>query len=116
VPYGKVWRTGADEATLFITQQAIVLGGTPVPAGAYSLFTEPQADGTAALILNRQIGQWGEEYDPARDFARIALTKGELDAPADQFTIALGKHSGGGGIVRLRWETTEYTVPFNVAK
>jgi hypothetical protein len=116
VPYGKVWRTGADEATLFITQQPIVLGGAAVPAGAYSVFTAPQTDGSAALILNRQIGQWGEEYDPAQDFARIALTKGELDAPVDQFTIALGKAPGGGGIVRLRWETTEYAVPFSVAK
>src|SRR5438105_2506435 len=44
VPYGKVWRTGANEATLMVTQQAIVMGGTPIPAGAYTLFTLPAAD------------------------------------------------------------------------
>ena len=58
VPYGKVWRTGADEATLLITQKPIVLGGTTVPAGAYTLWTLPQEDGSAKLIINKQIGQW----------------------------------------------------------
>ena len=53
VPYGKVWRTGADEATLLITQKPLVLGGTAIPAGAYTLFTLPQADGSAKLIVNR---------------------------------------------------------------
>src|SRR5580658_9707362 len=60
VPYGKVWRTGADEATLMITQQPIVLGGAAIPAGCYSVWTLPNDDGTAKLIINKQIGQWGE--------------------------------------------------------
>src|SRR5258707_538697 len=63
VPYGKVWRTGADEATLFITQKPIVMGGTTIPAGAYTLFTLPAEDGTAKLIVNKQLGQWGLQYD-----------------------------------------------------
>src|SRR5271156_6227143 len=50
VPYGSVWRTGADEATLLITQKPILIGGTTVPAGAYTLFTLPNEDGTAKLI------------------------------------------------------------------
>src|SRR5258707_3715896 len=63
VPYGKVWRAGADEATLLITQKAIVLGKTPIPAGAYTLFAVPAEDGSAKLIVNKQIGQWGLQYD-----------------------------------------------------
>jgi hypothetical protein len=59
VPYGKVWRTGADEATLLITQKPIMFGDTAVPAGVYTLFTLPQEDGAAKLIINKQVGQWG---------------------------------------------------------
>src|ERR1700746_1257720 len=59
VPYGEVWRTGADEATLLITQKPIVMSGTTIPAGAYTLRTLPNEDGTAKLIINKQIGQWG---------------------------------------------------------
>src|SRR5580692_11057439 len=62
VPYGKVWRTGSDESTLLITQKPIVMGGTTIPAGAYSLYSMPMEDGTAKLIVNKQIGQWGTQY------------------------------------------------------
>ena len=63
VPYGKVWRTGANEATLFFTQKPILLGGTTIPAGGYTLYTLPAEDGTAKLIINKHLGQWGTEYD-----------------------------------------------------
>ena len=53
VPNGKVWRTGSDEATLLITQKPIVINGTTVPAGAYTLFTMPNEDGSAKLIINK---------------------------------------------------------------
>ena len=72
VPYGKVWRTGADEATLLITQKTIVMGDATIPAGAYTLWTVPNEDGTAKLIINKQIGQWGVgpgSYDEEQDFA-----------------------------------------------
>ena len=64
VPYGKVWRTGADEASLLITQKPIIFGDTTVPAGAYSLWTLPNENGTAKLFINKQIGQWGEGRRP----------------------------------------------------
>src|SRR3954453_3927628 len=60
VPFGKVWRTGADEATLLITQQDIQLGDATIPAGAYTLWTLPNQDGSAKLIVNKQVGQWGQ--------------------------------------------------------
>src|SRR5882672_8703719 len=66
VPYGKVWRTGADEATLLITQKPLVLGGTTIPAGAYTLYTWPEESG-AKLIVNKQLGQWGTQYDEKQD-------------------------------------------------
>jgi Protein of unknown function (DUF2911) len=123
VPFGKVWRTGADEATLLITQKPIVLGDATVPAGAYSLWTLPNEDGTAKLIINKQIGQWGMDYrnpknvyDEANDLARVDLTKETLDKSVDQFTMALGKGASGGGMVKMSWETTAYSVGFTVPK
>ncbi len=122
VPYGKVWRTGADEATLLITQQPIVMGGTTIPAGAYTLWTLPNADGSAKLIVNKQIGQWGvgrdlkQVCDESKDVGRIDLKKGTLDKPVDQFTMAVTKGESGGGVLMMMWETTEYSVPFTVQK
>jgi hypothetical protein len=75
VPYGKVWRLGADEATTLITQKPLVFGETTVPAGAYSLYLLPQEDGSAKLIINKEIGQWGTHYDEAQDLARIDMKK-----------------------------------------
>jgi Protein of unknown function (DUF2911) len=124
VPFGKVWRTGADEATLLITQQPIVLGGAAIPAGCYSVWTLPNDDGTAKLIINKQIGQWGESmgnpkdvYDEANDVARVDLKKSDLDDSVDQFTITIEKDPDvkGGGLIKLKWEKTQYAVAFTVA-
>jgi hypothetical protein len=122
VPFGKVWRTGADEATLLITQKDLQFGDTTIPAGAYSLWTIPDEDG-GKLIINKQIGQWGQDYkdmknvyDEANDVARVDLKKEPLEKPNDQFTMAVAKNTGGGGIIKLMWEDTQYTVPFTVKK
>ncbi|HTZ20294.1 MAG TPA: DUF2911 domain-containing protein, partial [Opitutaceae bacterium] len=89
VPYGKVWRMGADEATLLITQQPIMLGDTMIPAGAYTLFALPNEAGSSKLIVNRQIGQWGLQYDAAQDLARIDLKKDPLEKTVGQFTMVI---------------------------
>lgn len=116
VPYGKIWRTGSDEATLLITQQPIVLGGTDVPAGAYTLFTLPNADGTAKLVLSKQLGQWGLQYDEKQDFARVDLKKDAVEKTVDQFTMAIEATPGGGGVIKMMWENTQFSVPFTVKK
>jgi hypothetical protein len=116
VPNGKVWRTGSDEATLLITQKPISLGGTTIPAGAYSLYTLPNEDGTAKLIVNKQIGQWGTQYDEGHDLARIDLKKEPANASVDQFTMSVSKDPAGGGVIRMVWENTQYSVPFTVQK
>ncbi|HEX4792514.1 MAG TPA: DUF2911 domain-containing protein [Humisphaera sp.] len=115
IPYGKIWRTGADEATLLITQQPIVLGGTNIPAGAYTLFTLPNADGSAKLVISKQLGQWGLQYDEKQDFARVDLKKDATDKTVDQFTMAL-EPSAGGGVIKMMWENTQYSVAFTVNK
>jgi hypothetical protein len=112
VPYGHVWRTGADEATLLITQKPITLGGAAIPAGAYTLFTIPEEDGSAKLIVNKQIGQWGLQYNEKDDVARVDMKKETLDQPVDQFTMAVTRN----GELKMMWENTGYSVPFTVQK
>jgi hypothetical protein len=116
VKYGKVWRLGADEATTLITQQPIDVGGTEVPAGAYTLFLLPAEDGSAKLIVNKQLGQWGLQYDEKQDLARIDMKKEDLEQPIDELTIALVKDPKGGGVLKVSWEKTQYTVPYTVKK
>ena len=120
VPYGKVWRTGANEATLLTTEQPVVMGGTTVPAGTYSLFTLPAADGTAKLIVNKKTGQWGipykEQSEATNELARIDLKKDTLDKTVDQFTMAIDQNPSGGGVLKMMWENTQFSVPFTVKK
>ena len=120
VPYGRVWRTGADEATLLTTAQPIEIGGYSLAAGTYSLFTLPNEDGTAKLIINKKTGQWGipykEDSEKANELARVDLKKSALDKPVDQFTMAIEPASGGGGVLKMMWEETQYSVPFSVKK
>jgi hypothetical protein len=115
VPYGKVWRTGSDEATILITQKPIMFGETTVPAGAYTLWTLPAEDGSAKLIINKQIGQWGVgpgSYDEKQDLVRVDLKKETLDAPVEQFTMGVTRN----GEITLAWDKTKYSVAFTAAK
>ena len=120
VPYGKVWRTGANEATLFTTAQPIVLGGTEIPAGTYSLFTLPVESGTSKLIINKKTGQWGipykEQSEATNELARIDLKKDTLDKTVDQFTMAIEPNPAGGGVLKMMWENTGFSVPFTIKK
>jgi hypothetical protein len=121
VPYEKVWRTGADEATLLTTEQPIVLGGSlTLEPGAYTLFTYPTSDGSAKLIVNKKVGQWGIPYDEkkeaANELGRVDMKKETLDEPVNQFTMALERNPSGGGVISMMWEKTKYSVPFTVQK
>lgn len=116
VPYGQVWRLGANEASLLITQQPIDIGGTTVPAGAYSIFLLPVESGTSKLIINKQIGQWGSQYDEKQDLARIDLKQSAPASSVDQFTMGVAKDASGGGTLTIAWENQEFTVPYSVKK
>jgi hypothetical protein len=116
VPYGQPWRMGADEATLLVTQKPIEIGGTEIPAGAYTLYMVPDESGTSKLAISKKIGQWGIPVDTKNDLARVDLTKGSTQSQVDQFTMAVQKNPSGGGLIKLSWENTEYSVPFTVKK
>src|SRR5262245_8412477 len=88
VPWDTVWRTGANQATQLITDKDLVVGGTAVPAGTYSLFTIPSAKGWL-LIINRQHGQWGTDYDAKQDLARIPMRTTTAAVPLERLTISI---------------------------
>ena len=101
---------------MLITQKPIMFGETTVPAGAYTLYMLPQEDGTAKLIINKQLGQWGTQYDENQDLARIDLKKEALEKPVDQFAMTVSKNPAGGGILKMMWENTQFSAPFTVQK
>ncbi|HET7601063.1 MAG TPA: DUF2911 domain-containing protein [Gemmatimonadales bacterium] len=112
VPWGQVWRTGANAATGFTTDADLVVGGTTIPKGSYTLWTLPRPDG-AKLIVNRQTGQWGTEYDPKQDLVRLDLTSEAVSDPVEVFTIGIDPR-GDGGVLTLAWDRTRYALPFTV--
>jgi hypothetical protein len=109
VPWGEVWRTGADEATTFTTEADVVIGGLKVPKGEYSLFTIP-TEKQWTLVLNKTAKQWGAfKYDAAQDLGRVPMTVASLPKPVEQFTIELVP-AGKQLTLKLAWDKTTASV------
>jgi hypothetical protein len=109
VPFGQVWRTGANEATTFVASADVVVGGKTVPAGSYTLFTVPTAD-KWTLIINKKTGEWGIPYKYESDeLARVDMSVSKLPAPVENFTITYDK-AAGGCTLRIDWDTTRASV------
>ena len=114
VPYGRVWRTGANQATVFVTDDAFDVGGTSVPGGSYSLWTEPKKDGSVDLIVNGQYGQWGTNYDSTRNVARVPMKVATASTPQENFSITVTPTNGNGGELKIAWDTFIWTVPITI--
>ncbi len=112
VPWNQVWRAGANEATQLITDRDLVIGGTAVPAGTYSLFTIPSERGWK-LIINKQHGQWGTDYDAAQDLVRLDMTTRALPEPVERLTASI-RPEGDGGMLLVSWARTEAGIRFTV--
>lgn len=109
VPYGEVWRTGANEATTFVTSSNINVGGKDVPAGSYTIFTVPTAD-KWSLIINKKTGEWGIPYKYESDeLGRVDMKVSQLSSPMEDFTISY-KKSGNGCTLNIEWEKTRASV------
>ena len=115
VPYGKVWRTGANEATGFVTDTNLTIGGTSVPAGKYTIYTLPGETGWQ-LIVNKQTGQWGTEYSQPQDLARIPMKMESLNSPVEQMTFSFEKTGPDSANLVLEWEKTKLSVPLKETK
>lgn len=111
VPWDRVWRTGANQATHLRTTFDMVLGGMPVPRGTYTVWSIPGRKGWT-MILNKQTGQWGTQYDERQDLARFPVAMRRTPAPVDTFTITIERGKGVSGTIVMRWEHTRVAVPF----
>lgn len=111
VPWNQVWRTGANQATVLETSADLSVAGTAVPAGKYSLWTIPSPTGWK-LIVNKNTGQWGTDYDAQYDLARLDMKVETLPQPVEQFTIAI-EPKGKRGVLKLEWDKTRASIPFS---
>jgi len=107
VPFGKVWRTGANEATTFEVNKDVLIQGQPLSAGKYSLYSIPTKENTT-IIFNKMWDQWGSKYDESQDALRVVAQANESGQSVEQFTIQADK----SGTVTLLWGP--YSVPFTV--
>lgn len=108
VPYGEVWRTGANAATVFTTDQDLVIGGAEVPAGSYTLWSTFTPD-SQQLIINQETGQWGTAYNPDNDFQTVEMSRSSLPEVVERFTISL-EETADAGMLHLDWDRTRFSV------
>ena len=109
VPYGQIWRTGANSATSLKTDVDLTIGGTAVPAGSYTLYSIP-GETAWKLVINKQTGQWGTDYDEKQDLARVDMKVAKNATPTEQFTISLDKTGGNSATLKLDWADTSASV------
>ena len=115
VPYGEVWRTGANEATTFVTNTDLTAGGKSIPAGNYTIFTVPDKD-KWTLIVNKKTGEWGIPYKYESDeLARVDMSVSAVSAPVENFTIAFDQ-GGSACTMNITWENTRASINFSEGK
>ncbi|SDM48804.1 DUF2911 domain-containing protein [Pedobacter antarcticus] len=113
VPFGKVWRAGANESTEIRFYQPVTIGGKAVPAGSYSLFVLPEQD-KWVFILNKQTDRWGEyTYDQAKDVVRVTVPVEQLATPVEALTIAFSPDAKGAKL-HLAWDKLTATLPVTI--
>lgn len=109
VPYGEVWRTGANDATTFVTTANLSVEGKDVPAGSYTIFSVPQQD-KWTLIINKHTGEWGIPYKyESEELARVPTQVSKTSSPVENFTISLNQ-SGNACTLQMSWENTQASV------
>ncbi len=115
VPFGEVWRTGANEATTFVPTANLTIGAKDIPAGNYTMFTVPAQD-KWTLIINKKTGEWGIPYKYESDeLARVDMTVSKTSAPVENFTISFHE-MGTGCHMYIDWENTRATVEITEKK
>jgi hypothetical protein len=115
VPYGQVWRTGANEATTFVTTTAVSAEGRDVPAGNYTIFTVPEQN-KWTLIVNKKTGEWGIPYKyESEELVRIPMSVSKTSGPVENFTIRFDQ-GGNSCTLNISWEETQASVKLNEKK
>lgn len=115
VPYGQVWRTGANEATTFVTTAAVSADGRDVPAGNYTIFSVPEQN-KWTLIVNKHTGEWGVPYKyESEELVRIPMSVSKTSSPVENFTIRFDQ-GGSACTLNVSWEETQASVKFSEKK
>lgn len=115
VPYGQVWRTGANEATTFVTTADLKAGSLNIPAGNYTIFTIPNQD-KWTLIVNKKTGEWGIPYKYESDeLGRTDMTRSDAGSAVENFTISFDQ-GGHACTMNIMWENTKASAQFTEAK
>jgi hypothetical protein len=112
VPFGEVWRMGANDAAHFATDRRVQLGDLTLEPGTYTLFLRPHAD-RWELIVNRATGIGGLARDAAQDIGTVTMTTETVPTPAEQFTVQV-EGSGADARLAVQWDRTRATVPLRV--
>ena len=112
IPWGELWRTGANRATHFETDRALNLSGLNVPPGTYTLYSIPEEDG-GTLIVNRQTDQGGTTYNHDMDLGRVMMQRSSLPETVEDFTISI-EDTDSGGVLSLDWDRSRFYVSFTV--
>lgn len=115
VPWGEVWRTGANAATQIHFTGPVEIHGVPIPAGKYSVWTLPDPK-QWRLIINTQTGQWGTSYNEEHDLARLEVTSESIPVPVETFTIAAEPKDETTTALILTWDRTRVVIPIKVGK
>jgi hypothetical protein len=114
VPYGGVWRTGANESTTFETDKNLLIDGKKLPAGKYSLWTIPQQD-SWTVVFNKEVPGWGVDFDSkaSRNEKEDVL---EVKAPVEKLTTSQEKLSldANNNALNISWDMTKVSVPIVV--
>ena len=113
VPYGQIWRTGANAATTLTTDADLDLKGLKIPKGKYTLYSIPTETGFT-LVVNKQTGQWGTVHDAAQDLGKVELEVGKPEAPAEIFSITLKGAGENKGTLTIAWDKLTASAPFTV--
>ncbi|MGH9443457.1 MAG: DUF2911 domain-containing protein [Thermoanaerobaculia bacterium] len=112
VPYGVLWRAGANENTTISFSTPVKIEGKPVPAGAYALYMLPSPS-EWTLVLSRFTGDWGTyNYDPSEDALRVPVTPAPLSQPEERLSYGFDDLTDASAVASLRWE--KLRVPFRI--
>ena len=114
VPFDSVWRAGANDATHLFTTRTLTFGALTVPAGTYTLWIQHTRNGTF-LIVNRQTGQWGTQYDPAQDLGRVPMQMAPSPSHVEELTVVVRSLGGNRGAIEYTWGPSILTASFTTS-
>src|ERR1700677_1307545 len=110
-PTAPIWRAGANDATAFHTSADLMIGGLAVPKGDYTLYVNVKDPDAWELVINKQTGQWGTQYDASKDLGRVKMQMTKPPALIEMLKYTIDSTGGNKGTIQLAWENHIASVP-----